>query len=472
MKPRVTGLALVLALGIGPGAFAQTQTRTIRIDGPLAGGVPTGTATTEPVALTLPDAIRRGLEHNLAALVDEQRVHQAEGARWRALSGMLPNLSGNLQAAREKINLAAFGFTAPGIPQLVGPFNLYDARMRLSQSLIDLSAISEARAGAQTLEAEKAGYADTRSLVVAAITNLYLVAVADKSRVDAAQAEEKTAETVHQLAVDQNEAGVVPKLDALRSDVELRSARQHLIVVKNDLDKDMLALARAIGLPLGQPFTLADEVPFVAAPPVDITAAAKLAYNGRDDFKAAQARVAAAEAERTAARQAHLPSLTFDADYGAIGNTTQSMLATFTAAANVRVPVFDAGKTKARSIEAEAALKTRLAEAEDLRARIYYEVQGATLDLAAASDQVSVAREAVNVAEQALAQAQDRFKAGVTNNLEVVQAQQALTGARENFIGSLYSHNVAKAGLARALGLGEQEFLQILEGKTSWPTNH
>jgi outer membrane protein TolC len=470
MKARVNGLVLVLTLGIAPGAFAQAP--MIRIDGPLAGGVPTGTATTEPLALTLPDAVRRGLDHNLAALVDEQRVRQAEGQRWRALSGVLPNLSGNLQAAREKINLAAFGFTAPGIPQLVGPFSLYDTRLRLSQSLVDLSAISEARAGAQTLEAQKAGYADTRSLVVAAITNLYLVAVADKSRVDAAQAEEKTAETVHRLAVDQNEAGVVPKLDALRSDVELRTALQRLIVVKNDLDKDMLALARAIGLPLGQVFTLADEVPFVAAPPVDLAVAAKLAYAGRDDYKAAQARVAAAEAERTAARQAHLPSLTFDGDYGAIGNTTQSMLATFTAAANVHVPLFDAGKTKARSIEADADLKTRLAEAEDLRARIYYEVQGATLDLAAAADQVSVAREAVNVAEQALAQAEDRFRAGVTNNLEVVEAQQALSNTRENFIGSLYSHNVAKAALARALGLGEQEFLQILEGKTSWPTNH
>jgi outer membrane protein TolC len=470
MKARVAGLGLALLTGLAPAAFAQT--RMLRIDGSLAGGVPTGTATADAIALTLPDAVKRGLDHNLAALVDEQRVHHADGERWRSLSGLLPNVSGNLQAAREKINLAAFGFTAPGIPQLVGPFSLYDARVRLSQSVVDLSAISEARAGAQNLEAQKAGYADTRSLVVAAITNLYLVAVADKSRVDAAQAEEKTAETVHRLAVDQNEAGVVPKLDALRSDVELRSARQRLIVAKNDLDKDMLALARAIGLPLGQAFTLADEVPFVAAPPVDIAAAAKLAYSGRDDYKAAQARVAAAEATRTAARQAHLPSLTFDADYGAIGNTTQSMLATFTAAANVHVPVFDAGKTKARAIEADADFKTRLAEAEDLRARIYYEVQSATLDLAAASDQVSVAREAVDVAQQALAQAEDRFRAGVTNNLEVVEAQQALTGARENFIGSLYSHNVAKAALARALGLGEQEFLQILEGKTSWPTNH
>jgi outer membrane protein TolC len=467
MKARLTGLVLALSIGSVPCAFAQAQ---MGVEGPLAGGVPTGTATSEPISLKLTDAVQRGLDHNLAALLDEQRVHQAEGQRWRALSDVLPNVSGNLEAAREKINLAAFGFTAPGIPQLVGPFNLYDARLRMSQSLIDLSAVNEARAGARRLEAEKSTYADTRSLVVAAVTNLYLVAVADRSRVDAAEAEVKTAETAHRLAVDQNEAGVVPKLDALRAEVELRGARQRLIVVKNDLDKGMLALARAIGLPLGQTFTLADAVPFVATPPVDVAAAAKLAYTGRDDYKAAQSRVAAAEASRTAARQANLPSVTFDADYGAIGNTTQSMLATFTAAANVHVPIFDAGKTKARSIEADAELKMRQSEAADLRARIYYEVQTATLDMAAASDQVAVAKDAVTVAEQALAQAEDRFRAGVANNLEVVQAQQALTGARENFIASLYSHNVAKAALARALGLSEHEFLQILEGTISWPT--
>ena len=279
-------------------------------DGPLPPAASTGTAPSRP--LTLPDAVRQGLDHNPRA-GGRQRVPVGQHGVVRPL----PNVSGNLQAAREKINLAAFGFTAPGIPQLVGPFSLYDARVRLSQSLVDLSAINEARAGAQTLEAHKAGYADTRSLVVAAITNLYLVAVADKSRVDAALAEEKTAETVHRLAVDQNEAGVVPKLDALRSDVELRTARQHLIVVKNDLDKDMLALARAIGLPLGQAFTLADEVPFVAAPPVDVALAAKLAYAGRDDYKAAQARVAAAEAERDGGTAGAPASLTFDADYGA-----------------------------------------------------------------------------------------------------------------------------------------------------------
>jgi outer membrane protein TolC len=160
---------------------------------------------------------------------------------------------------------------------------------------------------------------------------------------------------------------------------------------------------------------------------------------------------------------------TVDADYGTIGNTFDSMLPTFTVGANVHVPIFSAGRTKARTIEANAELRSRRAEAEELRARIYYDVQASALDLAAASAQVGVARDAVDVAGQALEQAEDRFKAGVANNLEVVQAQQALTTSRENYIASLYADSVAKAALAHAMGVGEKEFLQLLEGTMSWP---
>ncbi len=470
MRHQIAGIALLAALTALP--VAAQQSSVPAPSSPLFGGVPNGDRTDQVIALTLGDAIQRGLDHNLAALLGEQQVQQANGVRWQALSGVLPSVSGNLSAAREKINLAAFGFTGPGIPTLVGPFNVYDARLRLSQSVLDLSAINEAKAGSSLLDAQKATYADTRTLVVAAVTNLYLVSVADQSRVEAAEASERTADSTYKLAADQNAAGVVPKLDALRADVDLRAARQRTIVARNDLAKSKLALARAIGMPLGQAISLADSVPFAPAPPIDVDVLAKTAYEKRDDAKAAEARVAAAEATARAASFERLPSVTFDADYGAIGNTTQSMLGTFTVAANVHVPIFNAGKTKARTLETSAELTSRRAEAADLRARIYYDVQTASLDLTAASDQVTVARDAVSVAGQALEQSEDRFKSGVANNLEVVQAQQALTTSRENYIAAVYSHNVAKVALARALGAGEHEFIQLLEGTLPWPTSH
>ena len=472
MRDRIAGVAIFVALLAAVPAVAQTPPPGPASSNPLFGGVPNAERTNQVIALTLAETIQRGLDHNLAALLGEQQVQQADGARWQALSGVLPNVSGNLSAAREKINLAAFGFTGPGIPTLVGPFDVYDARIRLSQPLLDLSAINEAKAGKSLLTAQQATYADTRSLVVAAVTNLYLVSVADQSRVEAAEAAERTADTTYKLAADQNAAGVVPKLDALRADVELRGARQRTIVARNDLAKSKLALARAIGMPLGQAISLADTVPFSPAPSIDVDLLAKSAYEKRDDAKAAEARVAAAEATARAASFERLPSVTFDADYGAIGNTTQSMLGTFTVAASVHVPIFNAGKTRARTLETSAELTSRRAEAADLRARIYYDVQTASLDLTAASDQVAVARDAVTVAGQALEQSEDRFKSGVANNLEVVQAQQALEASRENYIAALYSHNVAKVALARALGAGEHEFIQLLEGTLPWPTSH
>jgi outer membrane protein TolC len=453
-------------LALSSAAAAQTAPPPA---GTIQGAVPRGERSPQPLTLSLSDAVQRGLAHNLGVLLEEQRVESAEGARWHALSGVLPDVSGSLSATREKINLAAFGFTAPGIPQLVGPFYLYDVRVRLSQPVVDLSAINESRAASKAVTAQKATYADTRNLVLAAVTNLYLVAVAERSRVEAAEANERTADTVHRLAVDQVAAGVVPRLDALRSDVELGNARQRLIVARNDLDKAKLALARAIGLPLGQAFNLADALPFVPEPTVDVESAAAAAYGSREDYKAAQARVAAAEDAARAAWQSRLPTLTVDADYGTIGNTFNSMLPTFAVGATVHVPIFNAGLTRARTLEANADLQSRRAEADELRAHIYYDVQASALDLAAASAQVGVAHDAVNVAEQALDQAEDRFKAGVANNLEVVQAQQALTTSRENYIASLYANSVAKAALARAMGIGEREFLQLLEGTISWP---
>jgi outer membrane protein TolC len=472
MTRRLIVVWSVMAALAAPSARAQGLTGSRPGPGTLAGGVPSGERTDAPLALALVDAVERGLKNNLGMLISAEDVRTADGTRWRALSAVLPDVSASLSAAREKINLAAFGFTGPGIPQLVGPFNVYDARVRLSQSVIDLSAARSLAAGNHALDAAKADYQDARGLVVAAIANMYLVAVADQSRVEAAEAAEKTARTVHQLAVDQNEAGIVPKLDALRADVELRSASQRLIVTRNELDKDKLALARAIGLPLGQTFTLADSVPFAPAPNVDVQAATGLAFEARDDLKAARARLAEAEAAARAAAYAHLPSLTVDADYGVIGNTMADSLGTFAVSANVHVPLFDGGRTRARTIDANAELARRRAEMSDLRARVYYDIEAAALDLNAASDQVTVAREAVTVADQALGQAQDRFKAGVAGNLEVVQAQQALTAARENYISSLYAHNVAKVAMARALGSGESEFLQLLEGTTPWPTAH
>jgi outer membrane protein TolC len=421
------------------------------------------------IALTLLEAVRRGLGQNLGVLLEEQDLKAAEGRRWTQLSGLLPDVRAVVRESQQKINLAAFGFTGfSGLPTIIGPFTVFDARVAVSQPLLDVGAIYAAHEGAANVKVARHDYQDARNLVVLVVSNLYLQAVAGESRVEAAQAELSAAEVLYGLAVDQKSAGLVAGIDVLRADLERKSASQRRIVAENDVARAKLQLARAIGLPLGQEFTLTDRMPYAPVPTVDADALIEQALSRREDVLSAQARVDAAQAALQSARGDRLPSLHAEADYGAIGTTVASAAATYGVSANVHVPLFDRGRTKARVIENAAELKQRESELADLRSGVTYDVQLALRDLSAAAEQVSVAQSAMSLAAQTLTQAQDRFRAGVASNIEVVQAQQAEVAARESHIASLYTHNLAKVALARAIGLGEQDFTSFLGGQSGW----
>jgi outer membrane protein TolC len=264
--------------------------------------------------------------------------------------------------------------------------------------------------------------------------------------------------------VDFKQAGVVPAIDELRAQVELRSQQQRLIFSRNELEKQKLRLARAIGLADGQLFRLTDTVPFASAPTLTVDAAMARAYSSRMDYQSAAARLRVAELRRQAAEAGRLPSLAFDGNYGTIGPSLANSHGTFAAAVSLNIPVFQGGRVRGEVLQADAALEQQRARLEDLRGGIAFEVRTAFLDMTAAGDQVGVAGSAVDLAHQQLTQAQDRFAAGVTSNLEVVQAQEAVATANENYISSLYAHNAAKASLARAIGGAEQLIPAFLQG--------
>jgi outer membrane protein TolC len=438
-------------------------------DRPLFGGVPSGPATGEVLDLTLRDAIERGLQRNLGLLLGEQRVRAAQGARWEPLSELLPHLSFRLSEARQKVNLEAFGFTSirgfPQIPPLVGPFNVFDARAQLTDTVFAFGSYEKIRAEKARIEAARLALQDVRDLVVLACASLYMGAVAEENRIDAARAQLETARVLHELAQDRKRAGLVPSLDVLRAEVERAAREQETIVAEARFAKAKLVLARAIGLPLGQQFHLADPMAYSRATLLSVDDALKTAYESRSDWKAAQARLRAAEAARRAATGERLPSLDVWGDYGALGATASSAKATYALGAVLRVPVFDGGKSIGKILVADAALEAERASLEDLRARVRYEVESAGLDLKAAQQRVSVAERGVTLAKEQLTQAQDRFQAGVASNIDVVQAQGSLASATENYIASLYDHNVAKASMARAIGVGEATYKQLLRGE-------
>jgi outer membrane protein TolC len=291
--------------------------------------------------------------------------------------------------------------------------------------------------------------------VVLVTVNLYLESVATASRVEMARAQRDTAEQLAKQAQDLKDAGLVAGIDVLRAQVQLQTQRQRVIAAENDYDKSKLQLARAIGLPVGQSLTLTDKIPYVAMPVPPLEQVLPKAFESRADYLAAKSLVEAAEASRAAANGTLLPSLHVDADFGAIGQTFGSAHSTYTVAANVRVPIFDGGRANARRAEAGSALRQRQAELEDMRGRIELEVRSALLDLKSADQQVQAAQTNVQLATDTLTQARDRFAAGVASNLEVTQAQEAVAAASETYIAALYGHNLAKASLARALGIAE-----------------
>jgi outer membrane protein TolC len=432
---------------------------------PFAGGVPAGTATNELLPLSLSETIARALEHNLGALIAGNAMEAARGARWRSLSELLPNVNSTVTQIRQKLSLAAYGISLPGVPSIVGPFNVFDARVFATQSVFDLKKIDDARADSHRLSAETLSYMNARDLVVLTAANGYLQVLAAIARAESAKAELDTAQALFNQAVDQRSSGLAAGIDVVRADVQLSTERQHATATANDVEKTKLQLGRAIGLPTGQRFTLTDRLPYQQGPDVTFDTALDRAFRTRSDYLAALENVRAAELSRTAALGEALPSAHIDANYGAIGLTAADARSTFAVAAVVDVPIFQGGRTHGRLLQADAELRDRRAVAEDLKAGIYYEVNTSFLDLQASGEQTQVAAHARDLAASQLSQARDRFAAGVADNIEVVQAQEAVALANEQYTAALYGYNLAKATLAQAVGIAETDILRYLGGR-------
>jgi len=431
---------------------------------PFGGGVPQGTATADTLQLTVRDVIRRALQFNLGVLLSEQEVSHASGTRGVTLSQLLPNLNAHVTESRQRINLEAFGFNPSnfGLSSVVGPFNTFDARVTLSQALVDLRASHETRSETHNVEAARYSYKSARDVVVLVAANGYLQVLAADARAQSARAQLQTSQTLYQQALDLKQNGIVAGIDVVRAEVRLNGDRQRVTVSQNEFEKARLELARIIGLPVGQAFALSAELPNVPVPDMTLEQALAQAYRDRPDYLAAQERVRAAEASRAAAFSERLPSVQVNADYGAFGLTASNSVATYTLAGSIVIPIFQGGRIQGRLAEADAELRQRRAEAEDMRSQIYYDVRVAFFDLQATAEQLQVATRSRELANQELTQARDRFAAGVANNLEVVQAQESVTSADEQYIDALLGYDVSKAVLARSVGDAEAAVERIL----------
>jgi outer membrane protein TolC len=449
------------------GVPLQVQTSA---QNPVFGSVPNARPTPGVLRLTFSDAIERALRQNLAGLLSEYNTIDARGEKWQKLSDLLPNVNGDVQEAVQEQSLEALGLRKfPGstgpIPRTTGRFSYFDVRASATQRVFDWKAIQKYRSSVVGEGVARFSLKDARDLVVLATGNVYLQAIAGAARVETAQAQTETARALYDKAVAQQQAGVSPAIDTLRAQVEYQMRKQQLIAATSDFAKQKISLARVIGLALGQEFELADKAPYEAFPIPDLETSLLRAYSLRSDYKAARERLLAAQLEHNAATAGYFPTLDLSANYGEIGKVPGDVLPTYALFGTLNIPIFQGGKVHGDVLKAEASLRQAQAQMADVRGQVDQDIRNALLDLKSTADQVEVAQSSVNLAEEALTQSRDRFSAGVTDNLEVVQAQEALAGAHESLISSLYLHNLAKVSYARALGHAEEGVREYLRGK-------
>ncbi|HET6933229.1 MAG TPA: TolC family protein [Candidatus Angelobacter sp.] len=451
--PRLGLFWLIFPISIA----AQTNPPSVNL-----GSVPSGTATSEVLHLTLRDAIARALRYNLGQIESGENVRIARGQRLRALSALLPQVNAGGSENVEQFSAATLGIKIQQIPAVIGPFSYSTAQASASQILFSVESMQRFRAARNAEQAAQFAYRDTLDVITLIVGNAYLEVIQARSRITAAEAQVQNARALYNQALEQLQAGTNPKIDVTRSGVQLHTEQYNLSIARNNFAIAKLNLSRAIGLPLGQAFDLTDQLPYAEVNPPTVEDALKTAYKGRSDFRAALSSIKSAQEQLAAARGERYPVLAANGDYGVQGPTFGRLHGTLTFHAGVSVPIFTGGRIKGDMTEAEGTLRQRKAEAENLRGQIDYDVRTAFLNLQAATEQVTVARQNVNLANENLSRSQERFATGVTDSVEVVQAQQAMASANDQYISGLYSHNVAKLQLARALGVARTNFSQYL----------
>ena len=452
----ILGFAL---LGLMAPVFAAGQTTQ-----PSAnfGSIPSGTASKEVLHLTLRDAITLALRYNLGQIESGENARIAHGQRLRAMSALLPQINAGAAENVEQFSASTLGIKLPQVPAVIGPFSFTTAQANASLSLFNFESIQRFQAARNNEQAAQLTYNDTLDVITLIVGNGYLEVIQAKSRIVAEEAQVKNAQALYDQAVDQLQSGTSTKIDVTRSGVQLHTEQYNMSIAENNFAIAKLNLSRAIGLPLGQAFDLADQLPYADINPQTVDDALNTAYKTRSDFRAALSVVKSAQQQLSATRGERYPVLAVNGDYGVQGPNPGTLHGAFTFQAGVSVPIFTSGRIKGDITDAEAVLRQRRAEAENLRGQIDYDVRTAFLNLQAARQQVTVAKENVDLANENLSRSQERFAAGVTDSVEVVQAEQALASANDQYISSLYSHNLSKLQLARALGVARTNYNQYL----------
>ena len=425
---------------------------------PYLGSTPQGIATKGTLNLSLEDAIARGLRFNLGLIDSQQADADVRAQRARSLAALLPQISARAEQTYQQLSYKQLNIKLPPqagfqLPPTSGNFGYSEARITAQSAVLNLALLGRYKSEKALETASALSTKDARDVVVFAVGAAYFQVVASQARLATAQAALASARELDTQVANQYRSEVSPEIDALRAEVEFHTAEQRVVDARNDLEKDKLTLDRVTGIPLDQAWSPTRDYGYIALPNEETEAGR--ASTTRFDVASAREDVLAAELRVRAERAQRLPAISLDASYGGGGSNPANYNQVYSVSGTVSVPIFTSGRIRSDIHEAESELVQRRAELADLQGRVAYDVRNAQLDAQASESAVKVAVENRTLAARALTQSQDRYNNGVTNYLEVLEAQEAVVAADENYIASLFSFNVAKISLARALGSAE-----------------
>ena len=414
-----------------------------------------------PLHFTLDQAVALALKQNTTSRIAVINAAISEQDKNIARADLLPQANLKVSDEAQRVNIRAqFGGKTPfpGFPQHLGPYQVFSAGPAFGAPIFDLTLWKRYQAARYTAEANKASSLSTREQVVLLVVSQYLGTlratanvVASRSRVDLAQA-------LYGQADDLQKQGVGTGIDTLRANVELQNEKQRLIQSETEKNTSLFALSRLLNLNPRQELVLDDSLSFFDTPQVDVQASIDQALEAREEWKSLNLQVKAAEARKRAASDSRLPSLRFDGNWAYLGTSSTNGIPTYTYQASVNMPLFTGGRIHAQVVQASLEIESLKQQQADLRNEIALDVKTALLNLESARHEVEVANLGVQLAREEVDQARDRFKAGVANNIEVVQAQDALSRASDNQIAALYRFNQARADYARGIGQMEKVY--------------
>lgn len=420
-----------------------------------------GNASTGAVRLTLDQAVSLALKQNPTAQIAILTAAQSVQDKNLALADLLPQVNARVSDQAQKVNLLAqFGGKTPfpGFPKSLGPYQIFSAGPSASAPIFDLTLWRRYRAARETMQASKASSLSTREQVILLVVSQYIGTLRAVANVQASESRVQLAQALYDQAADLQKEGVGTGIDTLRANVELQNEKQRLLEAQDERATSTFGLSRLLNLDPRQDIELADSLSFFDTPQPEVGASIDEALAGREEWKSLEAQLRAAGAEKQAAQYSRLPSVRFDGNFAYLGSSSSTTLPTYNYEASVNLPLFTGGRIHAEVVRADLEIRKLQQQEDDLRNQIALDVKTALINLDSARNQVQVANLGVQLSKEEVDQARDRFKAGVANNIEVIQAQDSLARANDNQIAALYRFNQARADYARSIGQMEKVY--------------